>query len=265
MKATVFATLAALLLLGPPALAVGAQTGISLNEWMRLAAGGALPTACATRDLPQAEPERFPPDLLDACPGIRPGARFSNVGCTMNFVYTDGASLYVGTAGHCTGSVGQRMSTAATGAFGSVVFRVNAGGSNDFSLIRVDADKVGLVNPQMCAFGGPTGAQPAGGSLGGVLLEYGWGVATQYSSVTRARELAELEGDPGDTVLWAGVGSGGDSGAPILDFQGNAIAIHTFGQTPVAGVVGEGGPHIQHILALVHAAGFNVGVVTAPF
>lgn len=239
---------------------------MSVDEWMRLAQEGGLPTACEERMLPApiAEPpttQSIVPNLLDACPGIRPGGVFSNIGCTMNFVFTDGPNLYIGTAGHCT-TVGQRMSAQGQ-QFGTTVYSLNAGLGNDFALIRIDAAKVAQTNPQMCAFGGPTGVNAAGETGFGTLLgEYGWGVATFFSSATRARVHVE-QNQGANSAQWIGEGSGGDSGAPLIDENGKAFAIHTHGITPVLGVYGEAGTHIGRALQLVRNAGFNVNVVTA--
>jgi len=49
------------------------------------------------------------------CPGVAPtgvsaaGCIVAPYGCTANFIFTDGASKYVGTARHCVDSVGQEV------------------------------------------------------------------------------------------------------------------------------------------------------------
>jgi hypothetical protein len=68
-----------------------------------------------------------------------------------------------------------------------------------------------------------------------------------------------------NSATWIGEGSGGDSGAPLIDSQGRAFAIHTHGITPVLGVYGEAGTTINRALTMARGAGFNVNVVTAPF
>ena len=105
--------------LGLAAPAPPAAPAMDVATWTALAAAGQLPTTCdasqaVTLQLPEGAPlpagETDAVNPVDFCPGLRPGARLSN-GCTMNFVFTDGTNLYIGTAGHCTSSVGQRMST----------------------------------------------------------------------------------------------------------------------------------------------------------
>jgi hypothetical protein len=263
----------ALLFLLPASLAaapVAPDGRDDVAAWLALARAGALPDCPAAPAALRAFAVPLPGEPWDetdavtpgeACGGLRPGAPLSN-GCTMNFVFTDGASLYIGTAGHCTGSIGQRMSAPGVGAFGSVVYRLDGGIGNDFGLIRVDADKVAQVNPQLCVWGGPTGAEAVGGA-GNVLLHYGWGFVTSASPVTRARAHAASAWDA-DSAEWWGFGSPGDSGSPLVDHDGNAYAILTHGLTPVASPVLYG-TNIQRILGLTADAGFHLQVVEADF
>jgi hypothetical protein len=219
-------------------------------------------------DHPQASSDDdsvpIPPNFEGCIGQIRPGARMTVPnGCTYNFVFTDGTHTYIGTAGHCA-TTGQRVGTTGiTGTFGTVVFSVNAGNANDFALIRIDADKLGFVNPRLCTWGGPTAAHAGSSGAGSVLLEYGWGIATQVSAQTRSRIIVQQSQNQ-DSGVWNGVGSGGDSGAPVVrDGTLEAFGIHTHGVTPVAGVVLESGPYIQRILTLAQNAGFNIQLVTA--
>ena len=147
------------------------------------------------------------------CPGIRPGGalilRFTPmemVYCTMAFLVTDGADLYVATAGHCVDpslgvpGLGERVSAhGVPGTFGTVVHQwcegtdsvgeltgdlVRGGGcapGTDFALIRIDADKRAYASPAMCAWGAPTGgvftqqaAIYADAPL--VVQHFGWGM-----------------------------------------------------------------------------------------
>ncbi len=213
----------------------------------------ALRAALRIEDVAPAAPADHPP-LADACTGaIRPGAPLGSGFCTMNFVFTDAdGSLYVGTAGHCVGT-GQRVSTSGVGAFGTVVYR-RASGVSDFGLIRVDADKLSLVSPTLCQWGGPiAGADPGSSLPRDAFYEYGWGFMTDESPVTRARALVEVTTTP-SYVEWAGMGSGGDSGAPLVNEAGYAVGIHTYGQSGTWGVHREGGPSFATILAIGRTA-----------
>lgn len=194
---------------------------------------------------------------LEACTGsIRPGAEMNSPAfCTLNFVFTDGSSFFIGTAGHCV-DIGDRVSANGVGTFGTVVMRVFDGGADDFALIHVDGDKEHLVDPTMCSYGGPTGVETDTYLPGLPLYEYGWGTATLFHPATRQRVLSNLD-EAGGLTYWNGVGSGGDSGAPVVDDDGEAYAIHTTGITPVAGAVSEGGPKMSHVVGLLDDEGFG--------
>jgi hypothetical protein len=237
--------------------------------------GPALRAAPMTRDLPalvEGVPGLGPATdqhafALEECTGaIRPGARMTSpAGCTFNFVFRDAAlALYIGTAGHCVSSVGQRVSASGVGSFGAVAYR-RLSGNVDFALVKVDADKHHLVNPTMCSWGGPIGADPGGASIPRrVLLEYGWGFFTDGGSDTRTRAHVERSASGGQ-MTWVGVGSGGDSGAPILTQGGYAAAIHTFGTDTISsgwGFTSEGGPTFATILAAGRTAVPTLELVT---
>lgn len=219
---------------------------------------GPLPACLERRDAPAGLPgaglDDHPPGP-DGCIGaIRPGALMTApAGCTFNFVFRDGAGgLYIGTAGHCVNGVGQRVAAQGVGPFGSVVFR-RVQGVHDFALVRIDPAFHGRVSPTLCAWGGPVAPDPGSRLPRDLLLEYGWGFATSATSATRARALVETQTYP-THVTWTGLGSGGDSGAPVVNQAGFAVAIHTFGQTPFAGVALEGGPTIANVLAMGRTA-----------
>jgi hypothetical protein len=208
-------------------------------------------------DLPQGDvPTTL---LLEQCPGIRPGARLSN-GCTMNFVFEDTANLYIGTAGHCTSFVGQRMgATGMTGTFGTVVYRYYGGVGWDFALILVDEDKRDLVDPNLCAFHGPLDADPSTHQYQPV-HHYGWGVATMQNSYQRARTGYILWTSP-TTVHFMSYASGGDSGSPLNNVHGDALGIITHVQSNVYGDRLVYGTHITQALAMARGAGFDVQLV----
>jgi hypothetical protein len=208
-----------------------------------------------------AEVTALPPSYESCNQGIRPGARMTAPnGCTFNFVFQQGTTYYIGTAAHCVNSVGQRVSAANVGEFGTVVFRQFAG-NMDFALIRVDAAQSSHVNPRMCTWGGPNGITPTNGLIATTpLLEYGWGVASQFTAQTRSRAHEEFLSSSA-VLSWNGLGSGGDSGAPVIDANGRAIGIHTWGVTPIAGVVIESGPSMTSIMSTLQSSGFNVQLV----
>lgn len=202
-----------------------------------------------------------PPDW-DPGIGIRPGGLMSApVGCTFNFVFesTTDDTLYIGTAGHCVNE-GSRVSAEGVGEFGTVVFSVADGFGADFALIRIDDDRTDEVSPTVATWGGPVAVDDGDSLPGETLYETGWGIATDARKETRNRVHVENAQTMG-FVSWDGVGSGGDSGAPILDSEGEALAVHTHGLTPIAGVVSEIGTHVPRALSLSADAGYNVTLV----
>src|SRR3954452_11044175 len=74
----------------------------------------------------------------------------SPAGCTMNFIFTDGTSNYIGTAGHCAGNgktviaqVGTRVDPTDSAvpmlaAIGTTVKSWNNGIGRDFALVKID-------------------------------------------------------------------------------------------------------------------------------
>lgn len=231
-------------------------TADPVQQWLAALRAGLIPTTC---DAPRSgEPggSEYPTDPCTS--GIRPGARMTApAGCTFNFVYTDEIDLFIGTAGHCVSGAGVRVSAQGIGQFGTVVYRVSLNESADFALIKVDPIRAPQVSPALCEWGGPTAVHSGGAARGTLIREYGWGVATSLSAETRARTLV-LDRKTATSAYWDGVGSGGDSGAPLVTEDGKALAIHTQGITPVAGVVDESGPTVERILTLVHNAGFTL-------
>lgn len=217
------------------------------------------PAACGSVLRSERHDGHVPPDY-DACLGIRPGGLMSAPsGCTFNFVFTDGTDLYIGTAGHCIAE-GQRASAEGVGEFGTAVFSTAAGFGQDFALIRIDDSMTDQVQATACTWGGPTGVDDGDSLPGEVLYETGWGIATDATPETRNRVHVENI-ENGAWVSWDGVGSGGDSGAPILDSEGEALAVHTHGLTPIAGAVSEIGTWVPQALDLASDAGHDVQLV----
>ncbi|HVM46146.1 MAG TPA: hypothetical protein VM582_09445, partial [Candidatus Thermoplasmatota archaeon] len=236
----VLTTLRPLLALALAALAIPLAAGTPDDATLLAPTCGAR-VLRAAEALAPIESARNHPAGPEACVDtIRPGAQMTSpAGCTFSFILRDGqGQLYTGSAAHCVGFVGQRVSARGIGPMGTVVTHWALG--VDYSLIRIDADKHHLVSPTLCAWGGPILADPGDRPANDVLLEYGWGIATQAASQTRTRALIEIGRSP-NFVEWAGPGSGGDSGGPIVSVEGYAVGSHTYGITPVAGVVREGG------------------------
>jgi hypothetical protein len=175
---------------------------------------------------------------------IRPGASLGGY-CTFNWVFYDEVdpadpdaeqSAYIGTAGHCTDEVGERVSLPGSVEIGTVVYDSEVVGSDvDFSLIELDADRIGQTNPTMLGWGGPTGAITADELRFGVLV--GW---------TEDEYIADMP------AVW------GDSGSPLLHHDsGKALGIISrfgFFETPPSTDVG---PLMSWIFRELEAAGFG--------
>ncbi len=132
---------------------------------------------------------------------IHPGVQTFTEGaqCTSNFVFEEGASVYLGQAAHCSGTGGQTETDGCSSGSlplgtpvevkgasrpGTLVYNswlaMQAAGEtdrdtcayNDLALVRIDPADVGSVNPSVPGFGGPTGVG-AVGDLGSTVYSYG--------------------------------------------------------------------------------------------
>src|SRR3712207_2817290 len=90
------------------------------------------------------------PATAQAAVTLQPGAYHETPkgSCTLNFVYTDGSSTYLGTAAHCANGVGDRATDIEGVEFGTVTW---VGDENetawDFAFIKVDPEDVARVSP----------------------------------------------------------------------------------------------------------------------
>jgi hypothetical protein len=165
--------------------------------------------------------------------------------CTMNFVFTDGASNYIGTAGHCVEGGSDVVMQVATrvdptdtvlvtvAKVGSTVRHVDAGIGRDFGLVKIDPGFA--VVPAIAGALGPTGVF-CGDPLGQPVLHYGHGyVFAVEQGVPKVGEVI-----PDMTLLfdftseqygynWAGYGLPGDSGSPVLGLGALAVGNLTHG------------------------------------
>jgi hypothetical protein len=129
--------------------------------------------------------------LNTECPGYQSpgvgaaGCIVAPYGCTANFIFTDGASQYVGTARHCVDNRGQEVTmqvdTTTIAVVGTVSHMTSGDGEpgNDWALIRIDpavAAEWG-VNPAMPVIGGPQGVYTGCGPTPVFHYGHGYGVA----------------------------------------------------------------------------------------
>ncbi|MEA2436688.1 MAG: hypothetical protein QOF65_1244 [Thermoleophilaceae bacterium] len=203
---------------------------------------------------------------------IHPGVQTFTAGgqCTANFVYSDGTTVYIGQAAHCSGTGGNTATDGCTSGTLPVGTKVDVGGAskqgtmvynswatmqqlgekdpdtcayNDLALIQLDPADAANVNPSVPYWGGPTG-------LGGATAQ-GENVYSYGNSELRAgvKTLSQKKGlslgtDSGGwnhTVYTATPGIPGDSGSGFLDNNGRAFGVlSTVAIAPLAGSNGVG-------------------------
>jgi hypothetical protein len=171
-------------------------------------------------------------------------------GCTMNFVFTDGTSSYIGTAGHCAGNgqtviaqVGTRVDPTDSvivmlAAIGKVVKSWNAGIGRDFALVKIDPGF--KVVPGMAGALGPTGVF-CGDPVGQPVMHYGHGYIffveqgnPKFGEVIPDLTLLFKFASP-NGFNWVGYGLPGDSGSGVMNAAGLAVGDLTHG-IGIAGV-----------------------------
>lgn len=184
---------------------------------------------------------RVPAERLNAeCPGYQSrgvgaaGCIVAPYGCTANFIFTDGASYYVGTAGHCSNKVGDtvtmQVDTTTLADVGTVVKRTpHAAGDgipgSDFTLVRLDPAVVAKwgVDPAIPVVGGPNGVYDGCGPESVRHYGHGYGVA-----VAQGKPSAGLATNWFDNAYgWTGFGLPGDSGSPVVTTDGKGAGNFT--------------------------------------
>jgi hypothetical protein len=196
-------------------------------------------------------------------PGVSPpsvsavsagGCMVSPHGCSMNFIFADSSSKYIGTAGHCVEGSSTVVAQVATridptdslpivtlAAIGRVAKKVNNGIGRDFALVKINSGFA--VDPGVAGAAGPTGAfcgrdpHPTGQPV----THYGHGyvffVEQGYPKfgevipdLTPVFKFTTKEG-----FNWVGYGLPGDSGSDVMNDAALAVGDLTHG-IAVAGV-----------------------------
>jgi hypothetical protein len=152
--------------------------------------------------------------------GIRPGAwMVAPAGCTMNFIFQQGSSYAIGTAGHCVSSVGEPVTllTLAPGTENPVLVNVGSvltfrdnGIGDDFGLVSVRPELNAWVDPTTAVVGGPCGQY--GGSGPETVWHYGHGLGIGTGGTPRAGVALSWRAD---SYGWDGAAIFGDSGSPV--------------------------------------------------
>ena len=204
---------------------------------------------------------------------IHPGVQLftKDAQCTANFIYTDGTTVFIGQAAHCSGTGGNSESdgcvapslplgtpVTVTGAKhpGTLVYNSwltmqqlkeknpDVCKYNDLALVRLDPADAGSVNPSVPIWGGPVGLDTTGTKPGEAVYSYGnsqLGLGTGAIS----QKQGTSQGDEGNG--WSHVvstdppGVPGDSGSGFLDANGSALGIlSTLEVAPRTGTNGVG-------------------------
>ncbi len=201
---------------------------------------------------------------------IHPGVQtFTDGGqCTANFVFHDGADVYLGQAAHCAGTGGamatdgceagslplgteveiQGASQPGELAYSSwIEMRASDEGDgptcrfNDFALVRVHPDDAGSVNPSVPFWGGPTAVGATTG-FGDSVYSYG-NSSLRLGLEPLSPKTGVSLGQDGDgwnhPVYTATPGVPGDSGSAFLGPDGAALGVLVTLQ--IAPLVGSNG------------------------
>lgn len=173
------------------------------------------------------------------------GCMVSPHGCTMNFIFTNGTSNFIGTAGHCVQGgrtvvmqVASRVSPVEEGtvlvtlaAIGQVAKSWNSGIGKDFAIVKIDPGW-----PVVSGVGGalgPTGVF-CGDPVGQPVMHYGHGyiffVEQGYPKVGEVIPDVSLIFRPSaEGFNWVGYGLPGDSGSGVMNAAGLAVGDLTHG------------------------------------
>jgi hypothetical protein len=218
---------------------------------------------------------------------IRPGSETRTPAgqCTANFVFFQGADVYIGQAAHCAGT-GEATDTdgCSSGSLplgipvrvegatkpGTMVYSswltMQAAGEkdpatcayNDFALVRLDPADRGRVNPTIPFWGGPTGVNRSGVAPLATVYTYGNSSLRQGLGLLKPHSGPSLGTDAGGWVHGAytiSPGIPGDSGSAMVDGRGMATGVlTTLGLTPLPLV--NYFSDLSHLLRYARAHGF---------
>jgi hypothetical protein len=165
--------------------------------------------------------------------GIRPGSwMISPYWCTMNFIFQKGGTVAIGTAGHCVdGNEPVTLLTLAPSSgipvlveLGRVLLKRNAGIGKDYALVEIPPEHYDWIFPTMGVVGGPCGV--FADNTPQSVFHYGHGLGVGTGGTPRAGMGFALASDPigvkgtdwdwdADSIVWAGLINGGDSGSGV--------------------------------------------------
>lgn len=206
---------------------------------------------------------------------IHPGVQLVNLGaqCTAGYVIVDGGRVFLTEAAHCLSvgtprgaegdgcssrslPIGTPVDIAGAPHRGTIAYSAwivmhlaretnpDLCTFNDLALVAVDPRDVGLVNPSVPVFGGPTALDTAGIPAGDAVYGFGDSELAFGIGALEPRQ-GQSVGDTGNgwshDVLTAPPGTIGDSGSPYLDAHGRALGLLiSIELSPVPGTNGVG-------------------------
>ena len=231
---------------------------------------------------------------------IHPGVQMFTNGaqCTANFIYTDGADVFIGQAAHCSGTDGNTATNGCSSHSLPVGTPVDIDGAshpgtmvynswltmqsvgeknadtcqyNDLALVKIDPADVANVNPSVPYFGGPVALNTTGTASGEEVSSYGNSelrLGVSALSPKTGISLGDSNGGWNHTVYTVTPGIPGDSGSGFLDSQGRAFGVlSTVAVAPFPASNGVG--DLSRELAYLHAHTSFTGVTlvtgTEPF
>jgi len=252
--------------------------------------GVALAAALTFMLLPSAASAWAPAASATVHPGVQ--THTEGAQCTSNFVFQEGANVYLGQAAHCSGTGGQTETDGCTSASLPLGTPVQVSGAskpgtlvynswltmqglgesdpdtcayNDLALVQIDPADVAEVNPSVPGFGGPTGVGTVGG-LGSTVYSYGNSELRGGITKLSPKQGVVVQNEGGGwshNVLTLSPGIPGDSGSGFMNERGQAIGVlSTLQLAPLAGSNGVG--DLERELAYLHAHSPFTGLQLVP-
>jgi hypothetical protein len=204
---------------------------------------------------------------------IHPGVQTITEGaqCTANFIYSDGASTYIGQAAHCSGTgaatstdgcdseslpEGTQVEVGGASKPGVMVYNswirmqasnesnVDTCAYNDLALVRLDPADAANVDPSVPGFGGPTGLASLPAAAGSTVYTYGNSSLRGGVTTLSPKQgiVVQKQGNGWSTDVYTVTpGIPGDSGSGFMTATGQAAGVLSTVQiAPLAGSNGVG-------------------------
>jgi hypothetical protein len=260
------------------------EVPLHLSRRLRpLIAGASLIALAAIGGVATVSPAAAAPTWAPAATAaIHPGVQTFTAGaqCTANFVFTNGSTVYIGQAAHCSGTGGNTETNGCTSGSLPLGTPVEVTGAsqpgtmvynswltmqalhetdadtcqyNDLAIIQLDAADAGTVNPSIPHWGGPVAPSSPGTATGDFIYSYGnselRGGISQLSP-KKGLSLGDSGGGWTHAVYTVTPGIPGDSGSAFLDASGRALGVlSTLSVAPIPGSnnVGDIGKELTYL------------------